>query len=616
MSATLGVWGIAAALLWVHTRSYPVLTYDDAFISLRYTQRLLEGHGLTWTDGPPVEGYSNLLWVLGCAGLTFLGVSLIATPVVLGLVSAVAALGAVVVAFAPATWRDTLPAFTGSMFLALSGPVALWAVSGLEGCLVAALLGWALVLLRPLAAGTDDPGRAWGAGVLLALLCLTRPDGPLFTAVACVFLVGYLRTWGALRQAARVALIPAVAVLGQVAFRWNYYGDWLPNTARAKLALTATRASSGLTCLADAASASYALWIPAALAIVVAWRDPKRRPRIALVGSLLVAWTGYAATVGCEPYGFRMLIPTFVLLAFLVSEVADWLEHQGARGRLLGWIVALAALALFSATQRAEPNIVIARQKRPPTTERAAALGRTLATGFGDDDPLLAVDAAGAIPYHSGFRALDMLGLNDEHIGRNHDDSFGTGLQGHELGDGDYVLSQEPDLIVSGTLGTGGLRYAGGRQMRGDPRFTDGYQRVLLEADDGVPFRFYTFVRVEGSAGVRRESGSVAVPGVLFARGKGTVGALNGEGAFETVFEGPTSATVEHVALQAGAWTASAAGDGTFLLSVRNEGTGRTVSSADGTVRFSLTEPDLVSVMVVADAPARLTEVRLSAGND
>ncbi|MGB5702608.1 MAG: hypothetical protein WBM48_07315, partial [Polyangiales bacterium] len=58
--------GLAATLtLFVHARSYPPLTFDDAFISLRYAQRLLEGHGLTWTDGPPVEGYSNLLWVLG-----------------------------------------------------------------------------------------------------------------------------------------------------------------------------------------------------------------------------------------------------------------------------------------------------------------------------------------------------------------------------------------------------------------------------------------------------------------------------------------------------------------------------------------------------------------------
>ena len=40
---------------------------DDAFVSLRYAERLLHGDGLTWTDGERVEGYSNLLWVLACS---------------------------------------------------------------------------------------------------------------------------------------------------------------------------------------------------------------------------------------------------------------------------------------------------------------------------------------------------------------------------------------------------------------------------------------------------------------------------------------------------------------------------------------------------------------------
>jgi|GEM_PF-5648875 len=32
---------LATAVLIVHARSYPLVTYDDAFISLRYAQRLL-----------------------------------------------------------------------------------------------------------------------------------------------------------------------------------------------------------------------------------------------------------------------------------------------------------------------------------------------------------------------------------------------------------------------------------------------------------------------------------------------------------------------------------------------------------------------------------------------
>src|SRR2546428_3980644 len=52
------------ALLAYHVHLYRDYLTDDALISLRYARRLLEGHGLTWSEGPRVEGYSNLLWTL------------------------------------------------------------------------------------------------------------------------------------------------------------------------------------------------------------------------------------------------------------------------------------------------------------------------------------------------------------------------------------------------------------------------------------------------------------------------------------------------------------------------------------------------------------------------
>ena len=54
----------AIVLLAFHASYYYPFISDDSLISLRYAQRLVEGKGLTWTAGHPVEGYSNLLWVL------------------------------------------------------------------------------------------------------------------------------------------------------------------------------------------------------------------------------------------------------------------------------------------------------------------------------------------------------------------------------------------------------------------------------------------------------------------------------------------------------------------------------------------------------------------------
>src|SRR5690554_285805 len=140
VAVTAGV-AVLAAHAW---RFLPFLS-DDALISLRYAQRLLDGDGLTWTDGERVEGYSNLLWVLASALLGATGLDLIDTVRILGVLGMGAAVAAV--AWAGRGWAG-LPA---AVLLALCAPMAAWTVGGLEQPLVAGLLAWALVLLLPLA---------------------------------------------------------------------------------------------------------------------------------------------------------------------------------------------------------------------------------------------------------------------------------------------------------------------------------------------------------------------------------------------------------------------------------------------------------------------------------
>jgi hypothetical protein len=79
---------LGAVLLLAHIAYFYPFMADDAFISLRYAERLLEGEGLTWNDGACVEGYSNLLWVLLDAGLRALGMALPSAVRLLGIGSA------------------------------------------------------------------------------------------------------------------------------------------------------------------------------------------------------------------------------------------------------------------------------------------------------------------------------------------------------------------------------------------------------------------------------------------------------------------------------------------------------------------------------------------------
>ena len=81
--------GVPLLVLAAHAYQYLPFIADDALISLRYSERLTDGQGLTWNDGERVEGYSNLLWVLLCAALGWLGLDMITAVRALGLASGV-----------------------------------------------------------------------------------------------------------------------------------------------------------------------------------------------------------------------------------------------------------------------------------------------------------------------------------------------------------------------------------------------------------------------------------------------------------------------------------------------------------------------------------------------
>ena len=75
---------------------------------------------------------------------------------------------------------------------------------------------------------------------------------------------------------------------------------------------------------------------------------------------------------------------------------------------------------------------------------------RHLGNEFGELQPLVAADPLGCVGYFSKLPMLDMLGLTDRYLahqsagGFRHADSFG-----HELGNGRYVLSRSPAIVLT-----------------------------------------------------------------------------------------------------------------------------------------------------------------------
>jgi hypothetical protein len=560
---------VALYVVWAQARAFLPFIADDSLISLRYSARLATGHGLTWTDGVRVEGYSNLLWILLCAVGGRLGFDLIATARALGVGCVGAALAALVYAHPPRSLASAVGAAVGTAALALSAPVAVWAIGGLEAPLVAALLAWTLTLTAPLVAHSPvEPRQAIAPGLVMGLLCWTRPDGALLAgAVVMVVVIAIVRTpqlrrpfTKSLRPLLVLAGGPTLFVVAQEIFRIVYYDDVVPNTAYAKLAWTRDHLRDGIQYLSEARPL-IPLGLLAIAGLVAALLDAQRRRRALLLGVPLLSWMAYVLLVGGDIFpAHRMLVPAVVLGAFLAALGCETLA---SRARLLAPVVAVAAavvLVRFHRTQANDATVGYARTERWEWDGQV--VGHLLATAFGRAQPLLAVDAAGSLPYFSGLPSLDMLGLNDRYLAHHPPTDFGHGRLGHELGNGPYVLSRRPDIVIfCAPTGSDHPCFASGKQMVTDPSFASLYEAINVLGVNPNPVRARVYVRREdGPLGTVRTADRIDVPGYLFATSATSVAQLDAQGALATTITPSAPGMIDGLLVPSGRWQATVAG--------------------------------------------------------
>lgn len=163
---------VAAYRMW----QFHAYTIDDAFISFRYAQNLIDGHGLVYNIGERVEGYTNLSWTLLIAGALAAGLDPEMFTTVLG---AAFGLGTIVITYRLA--EQLLPTgpvpCVASWLLATSPALTGHAVFGLETSMFACLvMAGILLFVREEA----EPQRRPWSGLVFAAAGLTRPEAPLF----------------------------------------------------------------------------------------------------------------------------------------------------------------------------------------------------------------------------------------------------------------------------------------------------------------------------------------------------------------------------------------------------------------------------------------------------
>lgn len=197
---------------------------DDAFISFRYADHLVRGHGLVWNPGERIEGYTNFLWTLLAAGAIALGLSPVAVALVVSMLSFAGVLVLVtrlVALLAPKS--APLTPSIAAVALGLSYVMGSYATSGLETMTAACLV--LLSLERAMS------GRPLAAGVAGTCAAMLHPDHLIFFVA-----LGYALLFERRRRALLSRFLLPFALLFVPWFLWRlaYYGDLHPNTYYAK----------------------------------------------------------------------------------------------------------------------------------------------------------------------------------------------------------------------------------------------------------------------------------------------------------------------------------------------------------------------------------------------
>ncbi|MEE2939764.1 MAG: hypothetical protein VX460_05215, partial [Planctomycetota bacterium] len=223
---------------------------DDAYITFRYAENWSNGHGLVYHPGidEPVEGYSELLWALLLGVGAKLGIGMEALSRLVSF-AAGAALVWLTASLLERRYAGTRAAtYGGAFFVATASPVSAWATGGMATMPAAALALWLFATLHAPPGEGGWRRRALALGALGAALALLRADGALLVALVLgpALVLGAARGDRALwRAALGGATLAAAAFLAHMAWRWSFYGDWVPNTARVKVGMTAASMSRG-----------------------------------------------------------------------------------------------------------------------------------------------------------------------------------------------------------------------------------------------------------------------------------------------------------------------------------------------------------------------------------
>lgn len=430
---------VLGCYVW-HVRRYADFIIDDTYISLVYVKNVLHGNGLSF-NGDYVAGYSNFLWVIALAMLGMLGLDLTIAAKSLGVACAVLVF-VMLVKISRMLLQDRASGLLASALLAASSSFVVWSVAGLE------TLGFTLLLVASiyLILSEEQHARIRWSVLTLAGLALIRPEGIglMLMLIAIRILIRVFNYGRRALQSELVAtsLIPCGIYLVFLTWHKIVYGYPLPTTVYAKTGNLAGQIRNGTGYILSASYQMAPLMIGLIVLLPVIFIPRHRRLPNSLLLLTILAYSIFIIVSGGDwmPV-YRFLVPLLPLV-FLVGAqeiviLGKWLGGH-ARSRSYTLVFLTSVLALSQVWQASLANHEIVRTVAR-ASQGSVEVGRMMGRLAGPQDTIALIDA-GAIPFFTDSRIIDMVGLNNNYIAH---------LPGGflEKYDNTYVLAQQPTFV-------------------------------------------------------------------------------------------------------------------------------------------------------------------------
>lgn len=467
---------------------------DDAGISFSYSRSLAEGFGLVAQPGvSPVEGYSNPTWVFLFSVVKLLGFDILASAKPISIALSITAVFLATLISYRATHKALLT-LLGVGWIVLQPGLVIWSVSGLENPLYVTLI----LLLLWLRLANQNNKNAVLAGVVAALIGLTRPEGAAFLLI---YLLVNRKYW-------KPFLLSFILLYGTyLGFRWVYFGYPLPNTFYMKVGggfqirQIFSQVYYNLRVLGNGILGKFGFWIGLVLLPVlffmVARKKNFEKPLFAVLIASIIGLGTYLLLPSDWMGELRFASPILALFPILLISLLAQFSKSVKPGvtkvvsflsllLVAGWLGVNYVTDYLPRLEKFAEAPTVDLMSVHASSQRYVQFAEILEI---DNYSVLQADVGGAL-WLDQYQVIDLGGLVDSTISR----TLGRDADGLYT----YLFDEvKPDMIeLHG-------KWAMRANLQGDSRFSEEYQAIYSTVDnsrataDGQPVINGIFIRKE-----------------------------------------------------------------------------------------------------------------------